>query len=66
MLVSKHEAGIASEASGQCEVIAKCERNSQATTERGEEAPRADANDEKGRHYATNNAIFYLLALLEE
>ena len=34
---------------GQCEVLAKCERDDEVTTERGEEAPRPDANDgEKG------------------
>ncbi len=42
---SKHRAGIASEASGQCEVLAKYERTTELPPNAGMGAPRADAND---------------------
>ena len=41
----KHRAGIASEASGQCEVLAKCERTTELPQNAETGAPRADAND---------------------
>ena len=42
---SKHRAGIASEASGQCEVFAKCERTIKLPQNAETGAPRADASD---------------------
>lgn len=41
----QHRAGIASEASGQCEVFAKCERTTESPLNAETGAPRADAND---------------------
>ena len=41
----QHRAGIASEASGQCEVLAKCERTIELPQNAEMGAPRADAND---------------------
>ena len=41
----QHRAGIASEASGQCEVLAKCERTFKLPQNADTGAPRADAND---------------------
>ena len=42
---SKHRAGIASEASGQCEGFAKCERTTELPQNVETGAPRADTND---------------------
>ncbi len=42
---SKHRAGIASEASGQCEVVGKCERTLKLPPNAEMGAPRADASD---------------------
>ena len=41
----QHRAGIASKASGQCEVLAKCERTTELLLNAGMGAPRADASD---------------------
>lgn len=41
----QHRAGIVSEASGQCEVIAKCERTTELPQNAETGAPRADASD---------------------
>src|SRR3989344_2128443 len=41
----QHRAGIANEASGQCEVLAKCERATELPQNAETRAPRADAND---------------------
>ena len=41
----QHRAGIVSEASGQCEVSAKCERTTELPQNAETGAPRADAND---------------------
>ena len=41
----QHRAGIASEASGQCEVLAKCERTFKLPPNAETGAPRANASD---------------------
>jgi hypothetical protein len=41
----QHRAGIVSETSGQCEVLAKCERTTESPQNAETGAPRADAND---------------------
>src|SRR3989344_2277211 len=41
----QHRAGIVSEASGQCEMFAKCERTTELPQNAETGAPRADAND---------------------
>lgn len=41
----QHRAGIANEASGQCEVLAKCERTTELPLNVEMGAPRADASD---------------------
>jgi len=56
---SKHRVGIASEASGQCKVVAKCERTSQATTKHGYGSASPGANDggKDGQNVATMLSI---------
>lgn len=52
--------------SGQCEMIAKCERTTELSqnTERKRLGP--TRTTKKGRHLTTTNATLHLLALLEE
>jgi hypothetical protein len=61
---SKHRAGIVSKASGQCEVIAKCERIIELPQNAETGVPRADANDgEKGAMPLKKSTIFAMLVL---